>query len=109
MSADNYFSMTQTAVTITSPVTVDTTAGGTVIAAANDQRKEIILQNCGTTACIICCGETPTTSNYNFVLSAGSGARDGLGGSITIDFYQGVITGLTEASSTAIGVTEITN
>ena len=109
MSADNYFSMTQTAVSVTSPVSVDTTSGGTVIAAANDKRKEIILQNCGTEPCLICLGETPTTSNYNLVLADGTANRDGLGASVTIDFYQGVITGLTEANSTAIGVTEITD
>jgi len=90
-----------------SPVTVDTTVGGTVIAAANTSRKYIVLQNNGTIACIVRLGGDPTNAAYNFVLAPATAARDGKGGSITIDLYQGAIKGLTESSSTIISVTEV--
>ena len=107
MSADKYFSMTYTAPFSATPITVATTVGGTVIAAANDTRKEITLQNNGTQPCIICLGGTPTTTNYHLVLAKATANRDGLGASITLDWYKGAITGLTESSTTVISVMEI--
>ena len=109
MSADKYFSMTYTSPYSSTPVTVDTTAGGTVIAASNDKRKEITLQNNGTEPCIICLGGNPATDNYHIVLSKSTTARDGLGASITIDWYKGAIKGLTESNNTVISVMEIIN
>ena len=78
------------------------------IAAANAKRKHIILQNNGLEPCIVRLGDSAvSTANYNFVLSAATAARDGLGGSITIENYQGQILGICEANSTIISVTEI--
>lgn len=108
MSADNYYSYTSTAC-VAVPVTVGTTSGGTVIAAANTKRKEIVLQNNGLITCIIRLGGDPSTTAYNLTLKGGTGARDGLGASITINFYQGEIKGITESSSTVISVMEITD
>ena len=90
-----------------SPVTVDTTVGGTVIAAAAASRKSITLQNNGTEPCIIRLGGNPTNAAYNFVLSESTGARDGLGGSITLNTWKGAIKGLTEANSTVISVLDL--
>lgn len=102
----NAFDDTSTAPTA-SPVTVDTTGGGIVIASANARRKEIMIQNNGTEPCIVRLGGNPTTAAYNFVLSEATGARDGLGGSITIDTFIGEIKGLTEANSTIVSVMEL--
>ena len=88
------------------PVTVNTNAGGTVIAASNPARLNITLQNVGTEACIIRVGGNPTNAAYNMVLAADTGARKGAGGSITLSDYQGAIKGLTEANSTVIAITE---
>lgn len=90
-----------------SPVTVDTTAGGTVIAAANANRISITLQNTGTEPCIIRLGGDPSASAYNFILGEDSAAKAGNGGSITIKNYTGAIKGITEANSTVIAVTEV--
>jgi hypothetical protein len=97
---------TDTAPTAT-PVAVDTTAGGTVIAAANAKRLSITLQNVGTQACLIRLGGNPSATAYNIILGADSAAKAGNGGSITIKDYIGAIKGLTEAGSTVIAVTEV--
>jgi hypothetical protein len=89
------------------PVTVDTTAGGTAIAAANASRLSIILQNISTVACIIRLGGDPTTTALNLVLAPDSAARAGNGGSIIITGYTGAIKGITEAGSAVIAVTEV--
>ena len=89
-----------------SPVTVDTTGGGTTIAAANANRLSITLQNNGTEPCIVRLGGDPTTAAYNLVLPADTSARQGEGGSWTSNKYTGAIKGLTEANSTAISVIE---
>lgn len=89
-----------------SPVTVDTTAGGTTLIAANTSRKKVILQNCGTEPCILRFGGNPSTSAYNYVLKDCTSARDGLGETIELDFYTGAIKGIVEANSTVIAITE---
>ena len=108
MSVERYYSYTSTALTA-SPVTVGTTSGGTVIAAENLKRKEITLQNNGTEPCIIRLGGDPSTTAYNVVLKDCTAARDGLGASVTISFFQGEIKGITEANSTVISIMEITD
>lgn len=89
------------------PVSVGTTAGGTIIAKANKDRLSITLQNVGTEPCIIRLGGDPSTSAYNMVLAADSATRKGNGGSITLRDYTGAIKGITEANSTVIAVTEV--
>ena len=89
-----------------SPITVDTTAGGTTICAENANRLRITIQNTGTEPCIVRLGGNPTTSAYNFILFTDTSARKGEGGSWTCDKYYGAIKGLTEANSTTIAVTE---
>ena len=97
---------TATAPTAT-PVTVDTTSGGTALASANVNRLNITLQNNGTEPCIIRLGGNPSINAYNIVLAEASTVRAGDGGSITLDNYTGSIKGITEANSTVISVTEI--
>jgi len=89
-----------------SPATVNTTSGGTVIAAANTNRLSITLQNNGTEPCIVRLGGDPSIIAYNLVLPADALARKGEGGSWTSNKYTGAIKGLTEANSTAISVIE---
>ena len=88
------------------PVTVGTTAGGTVLVAANPARLSITLQNVGTEACILRLGGNPTNAAYNMVLAADSGTRKGTGGTVTFADYQGEIKGLTEANTTIIAIIE---
>ena len=88
------------------PVTVDTTLNGTVIAAANLHRQSITLQNVGSVPCLVRLGGNPSSSAYNFILAADSGTRLGQGGSITLTAFQGEIKGITESSSTSIAIYE---
>jgi hypothetical protein len=90
-----------------SPVTVDTTAGGTELVAANANRISVTLQNVGEEPCLIRLGGTPAAGAYNMILGKDSAAKAGNGGSITITDYTGAIKGLTEANSTVIAVTEV--
>jgi hypothetical protein len=90
-----------------SPVTVNTTSGGIVIAAKNSKRISITLQNTGAEPCIIRLGGDPSTSAYNLILAEDGGTRYGEGGSITITDYVGPIKGITEANSTTIAVLEV--
>jgi hypothetical protein len=89
------------------PVTVDTAAGGTVIAAANADRISITLQNVGTEPCLIRLGGNPSATAYNIILGADSAAKAGNGGSITIRDFIGSIKGITAANSTTIAVMEV--
>jgi hypothetical protein len=89
------------------PVTVDTTAGGTVIAKANKDRLSITLQNVGTEPCLLRMGGDPSATAYSHVLGADSAAKAGNGGVISLYNYTGEIKGITEANSTVIAVTEV--
>jgi hypothetical protein len=89
------------------PVTVDTTAGGTVIAVKNADRLSITLQNVGLVACLIRLGGNPSATAYNIILGADSAAKAGNGGSVTIRDFIGEIKGLTESGSTVIAVMEV--
>jgi hypothetical protein len=92
---------------VATPVTVDTTAGGTVIAAANADRLSITIQNVGTEPCIIRLGGNPSATAYNLILAEDTAAKAGAGGKVTIKNYIGAIKGITEANSTVIAVCEI--
>lgn len=89
------------------PVTIDTTSGGTVIAASNSNRLSITLQNVGTTPCLIRLKGNPSATAYNIILGADSAAKAGNGGSVTIRDFIGEIKGITESSSTVIAVMEV--
>jgi hypothetical protein len=89
------------------PVTVDTTAGGTIIAKNNKDRLSITLQNVGVIPCLLRLGGDPSATAYNLILGTDSAAKAGDGGSITIRDYTGEIKGITESSSTVIAVMEV--
>jgi len=90
------------------PVTVDDAEGGTSLIAANPDRLSVTLQNVGIVPCLICLGDDASDSNYSAVLAADTDIRAGKGGVIEIRDYLGSISGITEADSTDIAVTEIT-
>lgn len=105
MSVDKYYSYTATEI-VSVPVTL-TTASGTVIA-ANANRKQLIIQNNDDEEAILRLSSgDASTSAYHVILSKCTAARDGTGGSITIDFYQGAVTGLVEANTTEVSVIEV--
>ncbi len=87
-------------------VTVDTTANGIEILAANADRKGFIITNNGATDCYL--GDTTLTSgaapaaNGGIICKAGGGAVSGS----QMDGYTGAIHGITEAGSTVVGVWE---
>jgi hypothetical protein len=88
------------------PITVAAT--NTKIAAANDRRKSILLQNNGTEPCIIRLGDSDaSTTAYNFVLSDCTANRDGKGANILITNFQGAIQGIVESNTTVISITEM--
>lgn len=87
-----------------SPITVDTDA--TVIVAANLSRLTVTLQNVGDKPCIIRFGGTPSPEAFNMVLAADTSTRQGQGGGVSIENWQGEIQGITETGSTVIAVYE---
>ena len=87
------------------PKTVATS--NTVVISANTKRQYVILQNVGTNPVLLRLGAAASAANYNYVLSKGTGAKDGLGGELKLTNYQGAIHGITEASSTVISITEM--
>lgn len=90
-----------------SPVTVNTSSTEIIPADTTNRRMKVTLQNNGTEPCIIKLGGAVSTSDYHYVLSDGTAARDGLGASIVLENFTGAIYGITEANSTAISVLEI--
>lgn len=89
-------------------VAVPNTAGGVVVAAAHDRRSSITIQNTGAKPCLIRLGGDPSSTAYHIVLSADSGTRNGVGGAITLDTYNGAIKALCEdAAGTVVVVTEV--
>ena len=90
------------------PVSISTTSA--TVAAANAKRKHVVIQNQGTEAVILRLSSlAASTSDYHAVLSKCLAARDGLGGSITVDNYQGAITGICESNTSVVSVMEIEN
>jgi len=95
VSADpNQYSTVSTA----TPVTAD----GTVFTLAANEKG--FIQNLSTTALLVKLGATASLSSFNFVLKACTANDDGLGGSIVINDYIGVVSiikasGATRASA----------
>ena len=86
----NYGSFYSTAAVSTTTVTASSTA-----LAANAARIGYFIQNLGTNALYVGEGMVATTSNYTYVLKAGSGNDDGSGGSSSKTsgiVYNGIIT-----------------
>ena len=92
-----------------SPVSVGTSSTLILAARTDNKRKHVVLQNNGTEPCIIRLGEGASTTTYNITLSKATAARDGLGGSITIENYQGIIHGIVGSNTTEISVLEMLN
>ena len=98
--------------TSNAPVTatpIAVTGAAEVLAAANTDRINITIQNCGQEPLIVNLGGTASAAAYHHVLSACTADRDGLGASITIENYTGAISGFVEANSTIAAVLELTN
>lgn len=70
------------------------TSAGTALA-ANNQRSAFIIQNLGTNPLFVKLGTGASTTDFHFILKAGTGADDGLGGiheENTGVIYTGIIT-----------------
>lgn len=67
-------------------------AGGQLLA-ANDNRRVLIVQNLGTDPLFVKLGENASSTDFDFVLSGGTAADDGLGGIMATDTlsYTGII------------------
>jgi hypothetical protein len=87
------------------PVTVTTST--TEIVGANVSRAYIIIQNQGIVPVFLNLGADASATAYNYVLSAGTGAKDGLGGSVKIEGYTGAIDGITASSTADVSIMEI--
>lgn len=68
------------------------TSGGDFFA-ANDNRRTVIVQNLGTDALFVKFGTGASSSDFDVVLKGGTGADDGLGGTVSFDVlsYTGII------------------
>ena len=85
---------------------VGTTAGQ--ILAALSTRKEVIIQNTGTTIIKLILGAgTPTQTVYHVGLKAASAADDGTGGTFVSDLWTGAIQAISSAAGGTCVVTEI--
>jgi hypothetical protein len=74
----------------------------------NSSRRELIIQNVGTTAIYIGLGFPPTATNYTIALNACSAANDGTGGILVNDSWIGPVFVLASAASGgAVNQTEI--
>lgn len=69
------------------------TSAGTLLA-DNPYRVGLIIQNLSTATAYIKFGNTASTSDFDLILKAGTGADDGLGGTLSFDVlsYTGIIT-----------------
>lgn len=69
------------------------TSAGTLLA-DNPYRNSVIIQNLGTNPLFVCFGTGASTTVFDFILSAGTGNDDGLGGIFAEDTvsYTGIIT-----------------
>jgi len=91
---------------ITNLVTVDDTAGGTLIVSASNDRIRLIIQNQDTQPVLLSFGEDTSTTSFSLVLSGASGVRTGDGGSFTTEAWKGQLKGLAETGSTIVSVFE---
>ncbi len=80
----------------TNQVSVDSTAGGTVIKSANLSRRSIVIRNIGTVDMFI--GASGLTTTTGFSVRAGE--------SISLDRNTAAIYGITASSSTTVGYLE---
>lgn len=70
-------------------------ASSTTALAASSTRKWYRIQNLGTNPLFVREGASASTTNFDYILSAGTGTDDGLGGSYethSYSIYTGVIT-----------------
>lgn len=104
-TANEYYASTRATITASPVATNSSTA--TTLAAENTKRKQLFLQNVGVQPVYVRLGASASNTAYNFVLSAGTAAADGKGGTSTIDFYQGIVTAVSSQSTPSIAVTEI--
>jgi len=83
--------------------------GVTPLLAADENRRTVILQNCGIVPVFVKLGSGCTTSDFSFILAAGTAANDGLGSMFGEDVlsYQGIITATTASSTANVAVTSI--
>lgn len=82
---------------------------GVQLLAANASRKQVMVQNTGTTVIKLSLTDTdPTQTSYHIALKAGSAADDGLGGVFVSDLWQGIVRAISSAAGGTVVVTEIT-
>lgn len=83
-------------------VSVDNTAGGTIIIAANATRNAVIIQNCGVVAVTL-----GTVFGTGIILKACTAVNDGTGGLAVIDNTTAAIKGITSAVACNVSVVEM--
>lgn len=72
---------------------INTTAGTAL--AANSARLGWSIQNVGTNPVYVCLGPSASSTVFHYVLKGGTGAADGLGGSVSFTsgvIYNGLVT-----------------
>jgi hypothetical protein len=74
-----------------SAVSALVTSDGTAIA-ANDNRNWWSIQNLDDAAVYVKMGAAASSSDFSFVLKAGTASNDGLGGAFFDDSYTGIVT-----------------
>ena len=90
----------------TNLITVDTTATGTQIVAANANRIRLIIQNQTSQPVLLSFNENTSITSYSLVLSGTSGTRTGDDGTYTTESWKESIKGLTEANSSVLSIFE---
>lgn len=94
---------------VTGPSTTTVGASAVQVAALNQTRKELLIQNTGTTIIYLQLGTgTPTASTYTVALAAGTAANNGTGGYFNTDSWAGPVQAIGSAAGGTVNVTEIT-
>lgn len=79
------------------------------VLAANARRRQVIVQNTGTTVIKLVLGTgTPTQTAYTVALGACAAANDGTGGAFVSDIWRGAIQAISSAAGGTLVVTEVT-
>jgi hypothetical protein len=93
----------------TGGTTVSVTTATTTLLPSNGSQRTVMLQNLSTVPVYVLLGDGCTTSNFNFVLPAGTADGDGTGGFFGEDTvsYTGIITACVATGTANVQATSL--
>ena len=98
-----------TSQTVSAPAQTAQSTTAAQVLASNARRRQVIVQNTGTTVIKLVLGTgTPTQTAYTVALGACAAANDGTGGVFVSDVWRGAVQAISNAAGGTLVVTEIT-